>query len=97
MFKPVSARLARPYVSNAALGPILRPFWRNDSTTTLRTLDDWPFTHGDLSQSPTPIMGGICLRNRARLRNPASIIVAGLVRLKLCGGIIPRPSHFGFV
>ena len=52
MFKPVSARLARPYVSNTALGPILRPFWCNDSTTTLRTLDDWPFRHGDLSESP---------------------------------------------
>src|SRR5215469_1579416 len=33
---------------------MLRPFWCNDSTTTLRTLDDWLATHGDLSLSPTP-------------------------------------------
>jgi hypothetical protein len=52
MFKPVSARLAGPYVPNTALGPMLRPFWCNDSTTTLRTLDDWPFTHRDLSLVP---------------------------------------------
>jgi hypothetical protein len=49
IFKPISARLAEPYVTNTALGPMLRPFWCNDSTTTLRTLDDWPFTHGDLA------------------------------------------------
>jgi hypothetical protein len=55
MFKLVSARLAGPYVPNTALGPMLRPFWRNDSTTTLRTLDNWSGIHGDLSQSPTPM------------------------------------------
>jgi len=46
---------------------MLRPFWCNDSTTALRTLDDWLATHGDLSQSPTP-MEGRCLKNPARLR-----------------------------
>ena len=27
---------------------MLRPFWCNDSTATLRTLDDWAGIHGDL-------------------------------------------------
>jgi len=31
---------------------MLRPFWCNDSTTTLRTLDDGLAKHGDLSLSP---------------------------------------------
>jgi hypothetical protein len=52
IFKLVSARLAGPYVPNTALGPMLRPFWCNDSTTTLRTLDHWPVIHGDLYLSP---------------------------------------------
>jgi len=77
MFKPVSARLAGPYVPNTALGPMLRPFWCNDSTTTLRTLDDWPFMHGDLSLSPTP-MKGRSLKNRARLRNPDQLLLQDL-------------------
>jgi len=77
MFKPVSARLAGPYVPNTALGPMLRPFWCNDSTTTLRTLDDWPFMHGDLSLSPTP-MRGRSLKNRARLRNPHQLLLQDL-------------------
>ena len=73
-FKPVSARLAGPYVPNTALGPMLRPFWCNDSTTTLRTLDDWPFVHGDLSLSPTP-MKGRSLKNQARSRNPDQLLL----------------------
>jgi hypothetical protein len=77
MFKPVSARLAGPYVPNTALGPMLRLFWCNDSTTTLRTLDDWPFMHGDLSLSPTP-MKGRSLKNRARLRNPDQLLLQDL-------------------
>jgi hypothetical protein len=77
MFKPVSARLAGPYVPNIALGPMLRPFWCNDSTTTLRTLDDWPFMHGDLSLSPTP-MKERSLKNRARLRNPHQLLLQDL-------------------
>ena len=77
MFKPVSARLAGPYVPNTALGPMLRPFWCNDSTTTLPTLDDWPFMHGDLSLSPTP-MKGRSLKNRARLRNPDQLLLQDL-------------------
>jgi len=52
MFKLVSAGLAGPNVPNTALGPMLRPFWCNDSRTTLRTLGDWSFTHGDSSLSP---------------------------------------------
>jgi len=47
MFKLVSAVLAEPHVPNTALRPMLRPFWRNDSGTALRTLRDRPFTHGD--------------------------------------------------
>src|SRR6202040_2103827 len=89
MFKPESARLAGPYVPNTALGPMLRPFWCNDSTTTLRTLDDWPFMHGDLSLSPTPMKGrslkksptpmkGRSLKNRARLRNPHQLLLQDL-------------------
>jgi len=77
MFKPVSARVAGPYVPNTALGPMLRPFWCNDSTTTLRTLDDWPFMHGDLSLSPTP-MKGRSLKNQARLRNPDQLLLQDL-------------------
>jgi hypothetical protein len=56
---------------------MLRPFWCNDSTTTLRTLDDWPFMHGDLSLSPTP-MKGRSLKNRARLRNPHQLLLQDL-------------------
>jgi len=47
MFKLVSAGFAPPHVPNAALGPMLRPFWCNDNGTTQRTLNDWPFMHGD--------------------------------------------------
>src|SRR5262249_40470452 len=43
---------------------MLRPFWCNDSTTTLRTLDDWLATHGDLSLSPTPTVA--CAQSRRR-------------------------------
>src|SRR5262249_35065330 len=43
---------------------MLRPFWCNDSTTTLRTLDDWLATHGDLSLPPTPTVA--CAQSRRR-------------------------------
>src|SRR5215468_9858528 len=65
MFKLVSARLARPYVPNTALGPMLRPFRCNDSATTLRTLDDWPGIHGDLSLSPDTHEGTFAVPSNA--------------------------------
>src|SRR5262249_38067292 len=54
---------------------MLRPFWCDDSTTTLRTLDDWLATHGDLSLSPDPPMEGRCFKNRARLRKPDQLLL----------------------
>src|SRR5215472_8548492 len=67
---------------------MLRPFWCNDSTTTLRTLDDWLATHGDLSQSPNPPMEGRCLKNRATLRNHDQLLLQ-FVRQQCCGS---RPT-----
>ena len=38
IFKLVSAGLARPHVSNAVIGKMLRPLGRDQNRTTLRTL-----------------------------------------------------------
>ena len=45
---------------------MLRPFWCNDSTTTLRTLDDWPGIHGDLSLSPDTHEGTFAVSSNDR-------------------------------
>ena len=58
---------------------MLRPFWCNDSTTTLRTLDDWPFTHGGTPLSvPRHPWEGDCLKNPARLRSPNQLLLQDL-------------------
>src|SRR5215471_8648759 len=92
MFKLVSARLAGPYVPNTAPGPMLRPFWCNDSTTTLRTFDDWSGIHGDLSQSPTP-MEGRYLNNRARLRDHDQLLLQDFPDQQCCGSRPIRPNR----
>jgi hypothetical protein len=83
VFKLVSARLAGPYVPNTALGPMLRPLWCNDSSTTLRTLDDWTVIHGDLL---SPSHEKRCPKNRARLRNRDQLL------LRSCQTIAQRPT-----
>ena len=77
IFKLVSARLAGPYVPNTALGPMLRPFWCNDSATTLRTLDDRPVTHGDILLVPRHPRNPY-LKNQAKLGNPDQLILQDL-------------------
>src|SRR5262249_56373668 len=87
MFKLVSAGLAEPHVPNTALRPMLRPFWRNDSGTALRTLRDRPFTHGDPSLSPTP-MEACYSQNQAGLSDYHQLLLqhmsewCGILRLR---------------
>jgi hypothetical protein len=39
--KLISAGFARPHVSNAVIGKVLRPFWLDQIRTTLRALIHW--------------------------------------------------------
>jgi hypothetical protein len=63
---------------------MLRPFWCNDSTAALRTLDDWPFMHGDFLPVPRHRLTRY-LKNRARLSNTIQRIVG------LGGPVVPVP------
>jgi hypothetical protein len=52
VFELVSTVLAGPHVSNAMIRQTLGPVWCNNSSTTLRTLDDWPVIHGNPPMFP---------------------------------------------
>ena len=80
---------------------MFRPFWCNDSTTTLRTLDDWASIHGDLKLSPEP-MKGHSLKRRARLRSRDQLLLqdlsdgsgqGGEAKRVLLSPLVPQPRR----
>jgi|SRR5215472_3054497 len=76
MFKAVSAGLTGPHVPNTAFGSMLRTFWCNDSSTALRTLSDWSFTHRGLLTVPG--QRNFYLQNQARLSKPYQLLLRDL-------------------
>jgi hypothetical protein len=56
---------------------MLRPFWCNDSTVTLPTLDDRPFMHGDILPVPDTLKGPY-LKNQAKLGNSDQLMLQDL-------------------
>jgi hypothetical protein len=74
VFELVSTVLAGPHVSNTMIRQMLGPFWCNNSSTTLRTLDDWPVIHGDPSDVPDPKQKSILTLSRNRAQTIAKLL-----------------------
>ena len=52
----------------------LGPFWCNNSSTTLRTQDDWPVIHGDPSDVPDTKQKSILKLSRNRAQTIAKLL-----------------------
>jgi hypothetical protein len=74
VFELVSTVLAGPHVSNAMIRQMLGLFWCNNSSTTLRTLDDWPVIHGDPSDVPDTKQKSILKLSRNRAQTIAKLL-----------------------